>query len=435
MALAGSDAFLARFETLHPKLIDLSLGRMQRLLDKMGNPERLLPPIIHVAGTNGKGSTIAFMRAMLEASRARVHVFTSPHLVRFHERIRLAGQLVAEEALIAACARVEAINGDDPITFFEITTAIAFDLFSATPADYLLLEVGLGGRLDSTNVIPAPLATIITPVSMDHREFLGETLALIAAEKAGILKRGAPLILADQNPEAAAVALKAAARLGITVLQGGQDFNAYEEQGRLIYQEEGVLLDLPLPRLAGRHQHGNAATAIAALRCVTDGKIPVAAIEAGLLGAEWPARLQRLTGALGKLAPRDAELWLDGGHNGDGARVLAEAMSAMEEKSARPLILLIGMMARKDASEIITPFIGIAQEAYAIAFANAGARAPEDVAAIARGLGLPAVASGTVEESLRFLAARDWPVPPRILITGSLYLAGVVLRANGTLPT
>ena len=277
-----SEAYLARFQALHPQLIDLSLGRTERLLAALDHPERKLPPVIHVAGTNGKGSTIAFMRAILEAAGKRVHVYTSPHLVQFHERIRLAGQLVREDELVAAFERAEAVNAGEAITFFEITTVVALDLFARHPADVVLLEVGLGGRMDTTNVIPPPAACVITPVSMDHREFLGDTVAKIAFEKAGIIKRGSPLILAAQDPEAQAVCLDVARKLGVDTLIGGQDFTAFDERGRLVYQDESALLDLPLPRLPGRHQHTNAATAIATLRRVFGESLPVSAIEAGL---------------------------------------------------------------------------------------------------------------------------------------------------------
>lgn len=430
-----SEAYLARFLDLHPKLIDLSLGRTERLLKAMGNPEGRLPPVIHVAGTNGKGSTIAFMRAMLEAAGRRVHVYTSPHLVHFHERIRLGGQLVSEEALVEAFERVERANAGEPITFFEITTAVAFDLFARNPADVVLLEVGLGGRFDSTNVIRKPAASVITPVSMDHREFLGNTIGKIAFEKAGIIKTGVPLILADQDPEAQAVCLDVAHQLGVEALVGGQDFQAFEELGRLVYQDENALLDLPLPRLVGRYQHGNAATAIASLRKVFGDTIPQSAIEVGLQNVEWPARFQRLTGALTRIAPRGAELWLDGAHNADGAIALAETITALEERAPRPLVLLMATMARKDPAEILRPFAGIAQEFYALRFDQEGARSPEDLAEHARQTGLPAAQAGTVEETLTFLAARHWETPPRIVIGGSLYLAGEVLQADRSVPT
>ncbi|MCA3634317.1 MAG: bifunctional folylpolyglutamate synthase/dihydrofolate synthase [Methylobacterium sp.] len=429
-----SEAYLERFLALHPKLIDLSLGRTERLLAKLGNPEARLPPVFHVAGTNGKGSTIAFLRAMLEAAGKRVNVYTSPHLVRFHERIRLAGTLVSEAELVAAFERVEAANAGEPITFFEITTAVGFDLFARSPADALLLEVGLGGRFDSTNVIAKPAVSVITPISMDHREFLGDTLEKIAFEKAGIIKRGSPLVIAQQDERAVQVCLEVAEKLRVEALIGGQDFQAFEENGRLVYQDQDALLDLPLPRLPGRHQHGNAATAIAALRRVFGESIPVSAIETGLQNVEWPARFQRLTGALTKLAPAGSELWLDGAHNADGASVLAETLASLEERSPRPLILIMATMARKNPKELLPPFVGLVQEFYAARFDQDGARPAAELMAEARAQGLLAASAGTVEETLRFLSARDWATPPRIVIGGSLYLAGEVLAADGSLP-
>ena len=434
-----SDAYLARFEALHPKKIDLTLGRVERLLATLDNPQNALPPVIHVAGTNGKGSTIAFLRAMLEASGAKVHVFTSPHLVRFHERIRIGaaggGKLVSEEALVAAFERVEAANAGEPITFFEITAIVAIDLFRRNPADVVLMEVGLGGRFDATNVFSRPAASVITPISIDHREFLGDTIEKIAYEKAGIIKKNVPLILAQQNEAAIGVCTLEAAALRAPVLIGGQDFQAYEENGRLIYQDESGLLDLPLPRLKGRHQHVNAATAIATLRKIMPERATQAALEGGLLQAQWPARLQRLTGALAKSLPEGAELWLDGGHNQDGARVLAEALAEFEEKNPRPLILLAGMMARKDAHEILAAFEGQVQEFYALPIDNPLARPAAELAQIARNQGFMAAQAGSVQETLAFLGAREWSSPPRIVITGSLYLAGEVLEADGSVLT
>ncbi|HUN12129.1 MAG TPA: folylpolyglutamate synthase/dihydrofolate synthase family protein [Rhabdaerophilum sp.] len=433
-----SDAYIARFQSLHPIKIDLGLERIERLLAKMGHPERQLPPVIHVAGTNGKGSTIAFMRAMLEAAGAAVHAYTSPHLVHFHERIRLAapggGKLVSENALVEAFERVEAVNAGDPITFFEITTVVAIDLFRRNPADYVLMEVGLGGRLDTTNVIEHPAASVITPVSMDHREHLGDTIAKIAFEKAGIIKRGAPLILAEQHPDAIAVCRREAARHGVRPLIGGEDFHAHEENGRLIFEAEDRVLDLPLPRLLGRHQHINAATAIATLLKVAPERVDPKAIEAGLTRVEWPARFQRLTGPLTKLAPKGAEIWLDGGHNADGARALAETVSGLEEKSPKPLVLICGSLARKDADALLAPFVGLARELLAVPITSDVARPPEELAATGRKLGLPSAVAGSVVESLKYLAAREWPEPPRIVVTGSLYLAGEVLALDGAIP-
>ena len=438
----GSDllgALLERFLHLHPKAIDLSLGRIERLLADLGHPERKLPPVIHVAGTNGKGSTVAFMRAILEAAGRSVHVYTSPHLVRFNERIRLGqaggGVFVDDRILIDAFERCEHANAGQGISFFEITTAAALLIFAEHPADVLLLEVGLGGRLDTTNVVPRPAATVVAPVSMDHMEFLGDTVEAIAAEKAGILKRGVPAIFAEQDEVPLAVLLRQAERVGAPAIVGAQDFSAQEERGRLVYQDERGLLDLPLPRLAGRHQHLNAATAIAALRTAFPD-LPADAFEAGMVRAEWPARLQPLKrGALMGLLPAGAELWLDGGHNADGGRIVAAALAEMEERQARPLALVCGMLTTKDPTAFLKPFAGLAQELIAVPVTGEQAgRPPADIAEAAIGIGIPAAACTGIEPALRYLAARDWTVPPRILIAGSLYLAGEVLRANGTPP-
>ncbi len=329
------DAILARLLALHPKRIDLSLDRVERLLAALDHPEQKLPPLIHVAGTNGKGSTIAFMRAILEAAGKRVHVYTSPNLVHLNERFRIGreggGKLVDDAALADALAECEAKNGDAPITVFEIETAAAFLLFSRHPADILLLEVGLGGRLDATNVVERPLASVITPVSVDHRDFLGDTIEQIAAEKAGILKRGVPAVIASQVREALAVIERQAGRMKAPLSIAGENWTATEERGRLVYQDNDGLLDLPAPKLYGRHQFENAGTAIAALR--TAGlKLPVAAFEAGMTRVEWPARMQRLAhGRLHALLPPESELWLDGGHNADGGRAVAGALADLEE--------------------------------------------------------------------------------------------------------
>jgi dihydrofolate synthase/folylpolyglutamate synthase len=430
------DEILSRLLNLHPKRIDLSLGRIERLLAGLGHPETRLPPVIHVAGTNGKGSTIAFMRAMLEAAGKSVHVYTSPHLIDFNERIRVGrhggGVLVSDAALQAALERCEDANAGAPITFFEITTAAAFLLFAERPADVLLLEVGLGGRVDATNVVARPALTIVTPVSIDHPEFLGDTIEKIAVEKAGIFKRGVPAILAEQDENALAVLEGQAGRLGAPVIVGGQDFVTHEENGRFVYQDERGLIDLPLPRLVGRHQQLNAGTAIAALRRF-DQSIAVSAIETGLTHAEWPARLQRLKrGRVAELAPREAEVWLDGGHNADGGRALAQAMADFEEKSPRPLILICGTLATKATRAFLRPFKGLVQEVIAVPIGGDHyGRLPAEVAFAAQQEGIPAAASESVGSALEYLSARDWSAPPRILIAGSLYLAGEVLKLDG----
>ena len=427
------DAILTRFAPLHPKKIDLSLGRIERLLRDLGAPQTKLPPVVHVAGTNGKGSTIAFMRAALEAAGKRVHVYTSPHLVRFNERIRLAGKLVGDERLADAFDRCERVNDGQAITVFEITTAAALLLFSETPADYLLLEVGLGGRYDATNVIDRPAATVISSLSIDHVEFLGSTIEKIAYEKAGILKRGAPAIIAEQDQLALDVIEREAASVGAPLIVNGRDYTLREENGRLVFEDEIGLVDLPPPRLPGRHQHGNAANALAALRAI-EPSLSARMLERALSEAEWPARLQRLrAGKLVDLAPARAEVWLDGGHNEDGGRVLAAAMADFEDQAQRPLVMICGTLAAKDTAGFLRHFNGLAQELLAVPIAGEHAgRSAEDVAKIAAGAGVEAAALPSVEAALRFLAARPWPTPPRILITGSLYLAGAVLEANGT---
>ncbi|ACB95609.1 bifunctional folylpolyglutamate synthase/dihydrofolate synthase [Beijerinckia indica] len=433
------DTLLARLFTLHPQQIELSLGRMRRLLDAMGSPEKHLPPVIHVAGTNGKGSTVAFLRAILEAAGKRVHVYTSPHLVRFHERIRLGapggGRLVGDAELLEALRFCETVNKGQPITFFESTTATAFHLFAKHSADYLLLEVGLGGRLDATNVVENPRMTIITPVSIDHQEFLGETLEKIAGEKAGILKQGVPAVIGPQQPQALAVIERDAARLHAPLIRSGQEYGVREEHGHLIFEDERGLLDLPLPRLPGRHQHHNAAQAIAALRWL-DADLPFEAIGRGMVQVEWPARLQNLAkGLLVSLAPEGAELWLDGGHNAEGGQVLGQAMADFEEKMPRPLVLICGSLASKDTVAFLSAFKGLAQEVLAVpVLSERHARPTSEVAAAAQSAGLSAAACESVSSALRFLAVRDWRVPPRILICGSLYLAGEVLALNGPSP-
>jgi dihydrofolate synthase/folylpolyglutamate synthase len=434
-----SDAILARFLDLHPRKIDLSLGRIERLLAKLGHPQHRLPPTIHVAGTNGKGSTIAFMRAVLEAAGKSVHVYTSPHLVNFHERIRLGepggGRLVDEERLIAALETCDKVNAGEPITIFEIITAAALYLFAENPADVLLLEVGLGGRYDATNVIERPVVTVITPVSIDHVEFLGPSIEGIALEKAGILKRNVPAVLSWQSAAAFDVIEREAQSVGAPLVVAGQDFNCYEERGRLVYEDVQGLIDLPLPRLPGHHQLENAATAIAALRQFLPG-LTAEAFEAGLLNADWPARLQRLKqGRLADMLPAGGELWLDGGHNVAGGKVLAEAMADFEEQTARPLILICGTLTTKDTGGFLASFAGLVREVIAVPIGGEHqARSAHDVAQAARDNDMTASTADSFEAAIAGIAARSWPVPPRVLIAGSLYLAGEVLKANGTVP-
>jgi dihydrofolate synthase/folylpolyglutamate synthase len=439
--LSHVEAIVARLLALHPKRIDLSLGRIERLLAALGRPERKLPPVIHVAGTNGKGSAIAFMRAMLEAAGKGVHVYTSPHLVRFNERFRLAAPggstLVSDDELAAVLEECEQANAGAPITVFEITTAAGLLLFSRHPADVLLLEVGLGGRLDATNVIDRPLASVITPIAIDHTDFLGPTLDRIATEKAGILKPGVPAVVAAQHCEAVAVIERQAARLGAPLKIAGENWTATEERGRLVYQDDVGLLDLPAPRLYGRHQFENAGLAIAALRTLSALRMPPAAFEAGVVKADWPARLQRLTaGSLVDLTPAGSELWVDGSHNPDGGRAAAAALADLEERVSRPLVLIVGMLSSKDCEGFLRNFTGLARRMVAVPIAGAERGLPaETVADAARAIGLPATSRDNLAEALDAARKLDLDPPPRILITGSLYLAGEVLRENGTLLT
>jgi dihydrofolate synthase/folylpolyglutamate synthase len=437
------DSIVTRLLGLHPKLIDLTLDRMWRILDSLGHPERSLPPVIHVAGTNGKGSTIAFMRAILEAAGLRVHVYTSPHLVRFNERFRLGaaaqgrgeGRLASDAELAEALSECERANAGAPITVFEITTAAGLILFARHPADILLLEVGLGGRLDATNVIQRPLATVVTPVALDHAEFLGDTIAAIAAEKAGIFKPDVPAIVAAQPREALAVIERQAARLHAPIRIAGEDWTATEERGRLVYQDGAGLIDLPAPKLYGRHQFENAGLAIAALRALDTLKLEAAAFE-GVAKAEWPARMQRLSsGALAALVPPGGELWLDGGHNPDGGRVIASALADLEERVSRPLVLIVGMLANKDGAGFLRNFTGLARRVVTVPIPQQKNTWPAAaLAEVARAIGLPAQESPDLGSALAAIGRFDLDQPPRILITGSLYLAGAALALNGTPP-
>ena len=422
--MTSSDAILARLMSLHPKIIDLSLDRMHRILAALGNPERRIPPAIHIAGTNGKGSTQAMIRAGLESAGKRVHAYTSPHLARFHERIRLAGELIPETDLAALLEECEAANGGEPITFFEITTAAAFLAFSRVPADYTLLEVGLGGRLDATNVIEEPALTVITPVSIDHTQYLGETLSEIAGEKAGILKRRVPCVVAPQDSVARAVIEARAERLFAPLAIGRQDWDSYLEHGQLVYFDQNGLMELPLPVLPGPHQVVNAGTAIAALRQLGFGRIEA---RAAVTEAEWPARMQRL--AQGPLveAAGACELWLDGGHNPAGGEAVAATLAAMAKK---PTHLVCGMLNTKDVSGYMRPLAGVAQSLTAVAIPGEPNTLPAaDTATAAASVGLPAGTAPDALAAVRRLAG-DHP-GARILICGSLYLAGQVLRENG----
>ncbi|OYR12050.1 bifunctional FolC family protein [Brucella grignonensis] len=437
-----ADAVIERLMQLHPKGFDLSLDRIRGLLEKLGNPHLNLPPVIHIAGTNGKGSATAFCRALLEASGFGVHVHTSPHLVNWHERYRLAsktgGKFVSDDVLAEAIERVEAANGGQYITVFEILTAVAFVLFSEHPADVVIMEVGLGGRFDATNVIPEPAVSLIMPISIDHQAFLGDRVELIAAEKAGIIKKDCPVVVGFQLFDAAReVLISTADRLDCPLSIYGQDFLAFEEHGRMVFQNEDGLIDLPLPRLPGRHQIANAAAAIEAVQ-MAGFTITDKAAEKALMVVDWPARMQRLThGTLIDLAPAASEIWLDGGHNPGAGAVIAEALGDLEERSTRPLFLITGMINTKDPVGYFEAFAGMARHVFTVPIPSSDAGIPNNELAIsAQKAGLSAEPVHSVANALKIL--RDsWAhdeAPPRILIGGSLYLAGEVLRDNGTPP-
>jgi dihydrofolate synthase/folylpolyglutamate synthase len=434
------DELIARLSALHPKGIDLGLDRVRALLARLDHPERKLPPVIHVAGTNGKGSTIAYLRAILEAAGLGVHVYTSPYLVRLNECYRLGrrgcGALVGDDELRAALEACERANQGEPITIFEIETAAAFCLFAQHPADVVLLEVGLGGRLDATNVIEAPLATVIAPVSMDHTEFLGNSLTAIAGEKAAIIKRNAPVVCAEQGLEAMAVIETQACRMRAPLHAAGQQWHVSVERGRLVYQDDRGLLDLAAPKLFGRHQFDNAGLAIATLRATDAFNVNMSAFEAGIVNAEWPARMQRLVaGTLVEQAPRGSEIWLDGGHNAEGGRVAAASLGDLEERVSRPLVVIVGMIANKDAGAFLANFAGLTRHIMAVQIPGRdNAMPPDRLADAARALGMRVENAATVEAALQTLSRLAYEVPPRILITGSLYLAGHVLAVNGTPP-
>jgi len=432
-------AILDRLLALHPKEIDLSLGRMNRLLEALGSPEKRLPPTIHIAGTNGKGSVTATLRAMLEADGKRCHVYTSPHLVAFNERIRLgaSGEFVSDPELFKALYACEEANAGEEITFFEITTAAAILLFAENPADVLLLEVGLGGRLDATNVVDEPLATVITPISMDHEKFLGEALAEIAAEKAGILKAGCPVVVAPQDDEVLAVIERKAARLQAPVYRFGQEFNSYADQGRMAFQDEEGLYDLPMPSLLGAHQVINAGMAIATLKAAGLWSGEKAASE-GLKSINWPGRLQPLiNGALVDKCPEGAEVWLDGGHNPGAGVSIASFMGEQEERSPKPLYMICGMLTTKDPVGFFRSFDGLARHVATVPISTTtNARGPLELADFARLAGLEASPFSSLEDAIADIvscAQKDGEAP-RILICGSLYLAGEVLAANNMPP-
>jgi dihydrofolate synthase/folylpolyglutamate synthase len=441
MTTLAADREIESLMALHPKGFDLSLDRITRLLERLGSPQDLLPPVIHIAGTNGKGSCAAFSRALLEAAGHLVHVHTSPHLVNWAERYRLAaeggGKLVDDETFAEAIARVAKANDGQKITVFEILTAVTFILFSEHPADAAIIEVGLGGRFDATNVVARPAVTVIMPVSMDHEAYLGDRVELIAAEKAGIMKRGCPVVIGAQESETALqVLIETAERLECPTFVYGQDFLAFEENGRMVYQDEDGLMDLPPPRLPGRHQFANAAAAIAAVKAA-GFEISHRAAEKAMTHVVWPGRMQKLMqGRLTELAPKGTDIWLDGGHNPGAGVVVAEALAEQEEKNPRPLFLISGMINTKDQSGYFRAFKGLVRHVYTVPVSLSDAGVPNDELAIrATEAGLTAEPVRSVDIALMLLRDTWDGPPPRILIAGSLYLAGAILAENGTPPT
>ncbi|RWH77225.1 MAG: bifunctional folylpolyglutamate synthase/dihydrofolate synthase [Mesorhizobium sp.] len=440
MTTLAADREIESLMSLHPKGFDLSLDRISRLLERLGNPQDHLPPVIHIAGTNGKGSCAAFSRALLEAAGHRVHVHTSPHLVNWHERYRLAadggGRLVEDKVFADAIARVAKANDGQKITVFEILTAVTFLLFSEHPADAVIIEVGLGGRFDATNVISEPAVSVIMPVSLDHESYLGDRVELIAAEKAGIIKGGCPVVIGAQESETALqVLIETAERLDCPAFVYGQDFLAFEENGRMVYQDEDGLMDLSPPRLPGRHQFANAAAAIAAVKAA-GFEISHRVADKAMANVTWPGRMQKLPqGRLTELAPKGADIWLDGGHNPGAGVVVAEALAEQEEKNPRPLFLISGMINTKDQSGYFRAFKGLVRHVYTVPVSLSEASVPNDELAIrAVEAGLSAEPVSSVANALMLLRDTWDGPPPRILISGSLYLAGAVLAENGTPP-
>ncbi|TIL35381.1 folylpolyglutamate synthase/dihydrofolate synthase family protein [Mesorhizobium sp.] len=440
MSTLAADREIESLMSLHPKGFDLSLDRISRLLERLGNPQDHLPPVIHIAGTNGKGSCAAFSRALLEAAGHRVHVHTSPHLVNWHERYRLAadggGRLVEDEVFADAIARVAKANEGQKITVFEILTAVTFLLFSEHPADAVIIEVGLGGRFDATNVIKEPAVSVIMPVSLDHESFLGDRVELIAAEKAGIIKSDCPVVIGAQESETALqVLIETAERLDCPAFVYGQDFLAFEENGRMVYQDEDGLMDLSPPRLPGRHQFANAAAAIAAVKAA-GFEISHRVADKAMANVTWPGRMQKLPqGSLTELAPKGADIWLDGGHNPGAGVVVAEALAEQEEKNPRPLFLICGMINTKDQSGYFRAFKGLVRHVYTVPVSLSEASVPNDELAIrAVEADLSAEPVSSVANALMLLRDTWDGPPPRILISGSLYLAGAVLAENGTPP-
>lgn len=428
-----TDAILERLTRLHPKLIDLELGRIERLLATVGSPHLKLPPIVHVAGTNGKGSLVAYLRAMAEAAGYRVHVYTSPHLVRFNERIRVASQLIDDELLEEVLTEAEQANQEQPITFFEITTVAAFLAFARVPADLTLLEVGMGGRNDTTNVVNSALSAI-TPIGYDHTSFLGDTLEKIAAEKAGILKHAVPAVIGRQREASAEVIAMKASALAVPLFRMGREWQVRPTALGFRYDSDLLGIDLPAPALVGAHQIDNAATAVACIERLRAARFRIddQSIRKGLASVEWPARLQKLSrGPLVEALPPAGELWLDGGHNEDCGIVLGrQAAEWAKEPAALPLYLIFGMQTTKDASGFLRPLARHAQTARAVPIAGHAAYTPPEACARAAEVGLDCLPANDIGAALEDLLATQ-PAPMRILICGSLYLAGDVLARNG----
>lgn len=428
------NAVLARIAERRPVLIDLGLDRMRAALERLGDPQRRLPPALHIAGTNGKGSTVAYLKSILEAAGKRVHVFTSPHLVRFNERIVLGGEEISNDYLVDVLTRCDREVGQKSLTFFEATTCAAFLAFAETPADYLVLETGLGGRLDATNVLDSVLAALITPVALDHQHFLGESIIDIAKEKAGIFREGAPAVIGPQTAEAMQALAAAAERIGAPLFAYGSYWNAFLEQGRLVYQDDDGLKDLNPPRLLGNHQIANAGLAVAGLKAA-GLDFEDETISRGIETARWPARMQRLkTGPIVDFVREhcsgEPDVWLDGGHNPHAARALAATISDIEEKAPRPLVLISGMQEKKDHEGFFQAFSGIAAAAFAVQAAQEGSAPAAFIAAAAERAEIPATPCASIMDALR-RAVGNGRTPLRILICGSLYLAGEVLRENG----
>ncbi len=430
------DALIDKLAEIHPKGFDLSLGRILTLLEKLGNPHLRIPPAIHIAGTNGKGSTLAFARAILEAEGYKVHVHISPHLVNWNERYRLSGELVDDETLARAIERVTEANDGKPITIFEIMSAVMFVLFSEHEADFSLVEVGLGGRADATNVLQNPQVCAIAPISMDHQSYLGDTLAKIAFEKAGIIKNACPVVIGVQPDEVREVLETVATQNSAPVLISGQDFDFYRDATGFVYQDTDGLLDLPLPRLNGDHQLGNAALAIAAIRA-GDIEVSDRSIEAGMKSVAWPGRLERLpAGAITAAFAPNTVIWIDGGHNPAAGEVIAAELLRQNAGVSRRFLLVCGMINTKEPVGYFRPFTKLETQVITVPVAMSEAGIPPDeLAASARNAGLNASSALSLEDGICQVAETAEQSPElEVIFCGSLYMVGEVLGLNGTVP-